>query len=81
VSTWNKFHETIAGHKRTNNVSEGFNSVFSANVEPFPSLWKVMVEFQKRERLAQDKAKDEIAKVRTTTLFISPPYSIPVHIY
>jgi len=60
---WNKHHETISSLARTNNTCEGFNSSFSADVEPFPSLWKVLAEFQKRDRLADKNAGDEMEKV------------------
>jgi len=61
---WNKFAETLAGHQRTNNTCEGFNSSFSADVEPFPSLWKVCIEFQNRARLAKATADVELVKVK-----------------
>jgi len=63
VRMWNKHAATIAGWARTNNTCEGFNSSFSADIEPFPSLWRVIMELQKRDRLAEATAKEEFEKV------------------
>jgi len=64
VDTWNKYDETLANLQRTNNTCEGWNSSWTKDVGPFPSLWTVLEELQNRDRLMTLKAQKDAAQVK-----------------
>jgi len=63
VPSWNKHEETLSGQPRTNNTCEGFNSSWTKDVGPYPSLWRVLEELQKRERLVNQAVVENLSKV------------------